>query len=599
MTSQAKRVIYLVIAVSLVFNASLLQAQTEQCPDLVVNGLIALQPTDGLSATITATVHNIGQGSIESPFVVSLLDFVCCHWEAGPQHVLLSESQLNQLNADGNVTILFPEVLFPSDISPCFTCRGTFVVDAENDIDESCHSAPAGEDNNVGCPDLAIEITQSTCECSGCWVPVPEERCISWLFESIMEPPRCWQWVTVYGPPQPTCNVELEYVIRNVGTQDAGPFTVGVQGAEDCVREIPVAAGLAMGEKLIQSLSCTVQPEWAPLLSAVLTITADSKHNIIHGRAPENNTVNVSLNCGCEDDDDYYLLPPLQTTCSEAPSEAYVDLTISGRTRCTSTSGLPGLPGSWVGCQFSVDALVSVGGEGALPSPLAIGISDVVCGKDLRISAERQLTKHEIEELNEHRAVVLTDAFRWVMPSMQGENLCCSYTLTVDSLETVQECPAGAEENNTYTDTYLCEPAEDCPDIVIEVLRDRCRCDSEPVTERQCLEWNVATYPPVCLRWGEVVVGYEGSCEGRVYYKVRNVGTEATGAFWVRMETSAGRAEAALISSLAPGEEATRWFNFSAGDAHTLDVVLAADDRDDVEECDEQNNTVEIEIRCR
>ncbi len=587
------------IAVSFIFEIPALHAQPSLCPDLVVDGLIELQPTDGLSATITATIRNIGQGSVEVPFAVSLLDFSCCQWEPGNQHVRLSESQLGELNATESVTVSFPEVTFPDEVAPCFTCRGTFAVDTDNEVDESCYPSPAGESNNTGCPDLTIEVTKSMCECSGCSIPIPEEKCISWLFVSIMEPPRCWQRVTVMGPPQPTCHAELEYVIRNVGTQDAGAFTVAVQGEGDCAQRIPIVGGLATGEKLIQSMSCTLKPALNGIISTLLTVTADSEYDVVNERTRENNAVNLLINCVCDDEDDYYLLPPLQTACSEIPAETYTDLAISATNRCVCESELPGLPESMPGCEISVDATVSLTGEGSLQSPVNISISDVVCGQDLGISGEQQLTKSETEVLNEHGSVLIVDAFSWITPSPLQENLCCSYTLTIDNRNMIQECPAGAEDNNTYTSTFCCELAKGCPDIVIEVFRDSCRCESEAITETQCLEWKVATYPPVCLEWGEVVVGYETVCEGRVYYRVKNIGTAATGAFWVTMETSTGCEQDAYIMGLAPGEETARWFDFSAADPQYLWVSLVADSRDHVDECDEENNTTEVEIRCR
>ena len=601
MTPQARHLICLTfaIAVSFVFKIPALYAQTTPCPDLVVEGVIELQATDGFSATITATVHNIGEGSVEAPFTISLLDFSCCQWEPGKQHVRLSESQLGELNATGSVAVPFAEVTFADEIVPCFTCRGVFAVDTDNEIDESCYSSPAGEGNNIGCPDLTIEVTKSLCECSGCSIPIPEEKCISWLFVSIMEPLRCWQRVTVMGPPQPTCHVELEYVIRNVGTQDAGPFAVAVQGEGDCVQRIPIAEGLAAGEKLIQSMSCTLKPALNGVISTLLTVTADSDYDAVNERTRENNAVDLLINCECEDEDDYYLLPPLQTACSEIPGETYVDLSISATHRCVYEPEIPGLRASMPACQISVDAIVSLIGEGSLQSPVNVSISDVVCGQDLGISGERQLTKTEIEELNEHGSVLITDAFRWSMPFAREEGLCCSYTLTVDSNDMIRECPAGAEENNNCTSTFCCESVEACPDIAIEILRDSCRCESEAVTETRCLEWNPATYPPVCVRWGGVVVGYETLCEARVYYKVKNIGAEPTGGFWVTMETSTGCEQDAYVGSLAPGEDSARWFDIDVGDAQTLTVTLVADERSGVEECDEENNTAEVEIRCR
>jgi len=74
-----------VILVSLMSLAQ--QPPQEQCPDLVFGGLIALQPTDGFSAIPSATVYNIGQAEVPSPFRVSLVDICCCQWEVEDQHV--------------------------------------------------------------------------------------------------------------------------------------------------------------------------------------------------------------------------------------------------------------------------------------------------------------------------------------------------------------------------------------------------------------------------------------------------------------------------------------------------------------------------------
>ncbi len=606
--SQTRRMIYLslVIAVSAISITSAQQAQTEQCPDLLVSGSIALQPTDGLSAAVAATVHNIGQGSVESPFMVSLVDFACCHWEPGTQHVWLSESQLNELNATGSVTVLFPEVTFPSDISPCFSCRGVFVVDTEDDVDESCYPAPRGESNNAGCPDLVIDVTKAICECRGC-EPIPETKCVRWGIRPSMSPLAPWserdfyclEWASVMAPPRPTCNVELEYAVRNIGTQHTGPFTVEVQGADNCVQQTPIPAGLAGGEKSVQSLSCALHPDWSSVPSAALAIVADSNNEIVNERAPENNTVSVPLNCGCEDEDDYYLALPMTTDCGAVSPETYVDLAVSGAARCVCTPALPGLPQDGSRCQISIDATVTATGTGEAQSPLLIGLSDVICDQPLGLAGERQLTAAETAELNEHGSVVLVDAFSWVVPSVQNENPCCSYTLTVDSLEATLECPVGAEENNTYTTTFCCEPLPGRPDIVIEGVRHSCNCETTPITERQCLEWKTAAYPPFCLRWGDVIVGYETACGGRIYYKVKNLGTGATGAFRVGMQTSRGYEESAHIGSLAAGEETMRWFDFAVGGVHTLTVSLIADDCGVVEECDEENNTAEVTVRCQ
>lgn len=595
----------IIVGIAVVASVNLIslaqQSPQDQCPDLVIGGLIALQPTDGISAVPSATVYNISQAEVPSPFWVSLVDISCCQWEVEDQHVFLSESQLHELNETGSINILFPEIAFPNDITPCFLCRGTFVVDSQHDVDESCHPTPMGEFNNSGSPDLEIEVTNTSCECTGC-EPLPQAECFRWGMRFRTTPlgpwgplePCCLQWGTVMAAPQPTCEAQIEYIIRNIGTQPTGPFMSLAQSEDGYSQEVPVMTGLIEGAELVQASSYTFHPDWLPLLSTTLTILADSENEIVNDPRKENNTVNVQVNCNCSNQEYYCLDEPLSAICNQIPPEDHVDLSIHSSPSCLCKSGLYSLPkDNEYGCQIAVDATVIATGPGEV-SPISIKISDVTCGKPIDIVGKYRLTSSQLSELNKNGSVLLEDVFTWTVPHNQDEKLCFSYALTVDSENAVLECPEGGEENNTRIEEFCC-----CPDLAIELSRERCRCETRPIYKRQCIKHGNPPATPPCLEWSNVLIGYETECTARIYYTIENVGTQDAQSFYVELGSSTGYTDSTYIASLPAGETRTRWFDFAVDTGGTISILLTADAKDDVAECNEDNNTADSTIKCR
>jgi len=287
--------------------------------------------------------------------------------------------------------------------------------------------------------------------------------------------------------------------------------------------------------------------------------------------------------------------------CCDVPTEECVDLTIGGVAHCICGYDLPNLAsGIGYGCRMTVDATVNKSGPGEVPSIFSIKISDVVCNGSTGIIGQRPLTPSQLTELNTTGSVTIPSAFSWDIPWPPEEDPpCCSYTLTVDSLDVIDECPEGAEDNNTFIGRFCCEELPACPDIVIEITRTSCDCERVPIYEWQCIRWGAAQQPPPCLEWGNVLVGYEIECEVTVHFTVKNIGTQDAGEFHVKLETDTGYTDTKYISGLLAEEEKYRQFDFTTDAPGSVTVTLIADSDGEVDECDEDNNTDNASVRCK
>lgn len=143
-------------------------------------------------------------------------------------------------------------------------------------------------------------------------------------------------------------------------------------------------------------------------------------------------------------------------------------------------------------------------------------------------------------------------------------------------------------------------PTEGCPDLEVQIVRHACSCEPRPVYEEQCVEWSYVAYPPICIAWDTVIVGYTSECTVAVYFKVRNIGDEDAGKFRVRVQSSTGHSAVAMFwDGLAAGEEEMRSVSFTFEGPGAVTVTVIADDQNEVDECDEGNNTDQKTIHCR
>ena len=145
--------------------------------------------------------------------------------------------------------------------------------------------------------------------------------------------------------------------------------------------------------------------------------------------------------------------------------------------------------------------------------------------------------------------------------------------------------------NGFFYGEGCCEDVQDCLDLAISVEYPSCSCE-DILSET----WHPEpTYPQG--GWWEIEVVGE-TCEAKVRYTVQNVGTKDAGPFRVRIETSSGHTDTADFSGLSPGGNVSRWFDFVVDDSGPITITLIADSEGELDECDEENNTLDMTLFC-
>ena len=131
----------------------------------------------------------------------------------------------------------------------------------------------------------------------------------------------------------------------------------------------------------------------------------------------------------------------------------------------------------------------------------------------------------------------------------------------------------------------------DCLDLVITAECPSCDCE-DILSET----WHPDPTHPQGGWWETEVVGE--ACEAKVRCTVRNVGTTGTGPFSVRIETPSGHTETADFNGLSPDGHVSRWFEFAVDESGPITITLIADSEDEIDECDEENNTAHVTLFC-
>ena len=547
---------------------------TQECPDLVVSGQAVCQcgpdPTGLLpvggecTITVYATVTNAGPGPIGESFDVTL-EYFC---EDGSTGTLQHTVSPGSINPTGSTSFTFTYPFTPPDLDHnC--CSFQLTADSGSDIEEC---PPAGEFNNVAGGAVCC--------------PISEQECVD-LTVSGRAYCICGRDLpnlasdTGYG-----CRVIIDVLVTKAGPGEVSIFTVAL-GDVLCngtprggaVRPLTAAQLTELnttGSTLIMSAFSWDIPwppdEEPPCCSYTLTVDSGG---VIPECPPgaEGNNIFADEFC-CEG----------QLAC--------VDLTVSGRAYCI-CGDLPNIASdTGYGCLVTVDDVVSKSGPGTVPHSFSIGLQDVVCNGGSFPGGNRSLTSTQLAELNATGSTTIPSAFSWSFGAdPQADLPCCTYTLVVDSLSEISECPAGAEGNNIFAADFCCEEqvVSDCPDIEVDITRVRCSCKGgDPIYERQCTQPPVGG-PEVCE---DVLVGYTPVvCSLNVYFTISNTGGQATGPFHVCVETSDGDTDKKYVSNLAQDEEKYGQFNLSVGEDCPKTVTVTADCDGEVVECDEDNNT--------
>lgn len=143
--------------------------------------------------------------------------------------------------------------------------------------------------------------------------------------------------------------------------------------------------------------------------------------------------------------------------------------------------------------------------------------------------------------------------------------------------------------NGFYYGEGCCEDVPDCLDLAITTAHPSCTC--EDVIERT---WHPEPVHPQGGWWEIEVVGE--TCEARVRYTVRNIGTIDSGPYSVRTETSSGYTDTVAFSSLTHGSERSRWFECIVHESGLITITLTVES--EMNECDEENNTAHETFFC-
>lgn len=141
----------------------------------------------------------------------------------------------------------------------------------------------------VFCPDIVISIYRTRCDCER--TPIYERRCVKW------DPPGppgpgsvCMEWETTVSY-ETECEVKVSYVVKNIGTQDAGVFHVKLESSTGHTGTDYFSGLLVDEEKYHHWLFTTDAPG-----SVTATVTADI-NDAITECDEDNNTDSTSLRC--------------------------------------------------------------------------------------------------------------------------------------------------------------------------------------------------------------------------------------------------------------------------------------------------------------
>ena len=547
--------------------------QDGKCPDLTILG------------THTCTCRETSAGEL-----ICYVDVDATVMKAGADVTEAFAVRLKYECEDGVGPLVMYHAVFPADINDgsepvhfdfSFTptdptkacCAYDLFVDWENKIDEACFID--GESNNTfspdefccdgttqDCPDLMVKVgAQCDCDVDVTGANVPEGSCVVTVNVGVFNDGT--------APVTDSFDVTLHYLCEN--------------GSEDTLTQT-VNDDIAPSESTLLKFTYVFTPPDPDHSCCGYSVMVDSGYDI-----EECSPLGESNNVG------------KGVVCCEVPTEECVDLTIGGVAYCVCGYDLPNLAsGTGYGCRMAVNATVYKAGPGEVPSVFDVRIRNTLCdgilGPDHRIT----LTALQLATLNDTGSVTI--AFSWDIPWPPGEEPpCCTYTLTVDSLGAIAECPEGAEDNNTFNGRFCCEELPGCPDIVFveESIRTSCKCKRTPIYERQCIRPGKPPLTPPCLEWADVLVGYETECDVSVHYTVKNIGTQDAGVFHVKLETDAGYTDTNYIPGLLAGEEKYRQFDFTTDTPGSVTVTLTADSDEEVDECDEDNNEATKTLNCR
>lgn len=255
-------------------------------------------------------------------------------------------------------------------------------------------------------------------------------------------------------------------------------------------------------------------------------------------------------------------------------------------------------PGEDAICTVTVSAAIANAGEGPIESDFDIALV-YRTGEESTQTIVRTITPQEI---NPTGATTLVFAFPF-LPS-GSESAPCTYSLTgflsglpapvhvAPTAVAVPQAIHGDESGNGFFyGEGCCEGVPGCLDLVVTAKSPSCHCE-DVVSEA----WHSEPAHPQGGWWETEVIGE--ACAAKVRCSVQNVGTEDAGPFSVRIETSTGHTATAQITGLAAGHETSRWFEFAVDGSGAVTITLIADSNGEIEECNEQNNAVEIIVLC-
>jgi len=250
------------------------------------------------------------------------------------------------------------------------------------------------------------------------------------------------------------------------------------------------------------------------------------------------------------------------------------------------------------GCTITVQAEVTNTGNTPIESDfeviLVVGELD-----EPTLTIAKTVHPHQI---NPTGNTTVDFAFLFSPPS--PESSPCTYSLLLsrfwygnlgwavaNTVAVPQVVPGDDSGNGFFYGEGCCEGIQDCLDIVITADTATCYCE-DVLSET----WRPDPTYPQGGWWETAVVGE--SCEVEVRYMVKNIGTQDAGEFHVRMESSTGDTDTSYFSGLLVGEEKNRWFDFTTDAPGEVTVTLIADNDEEVDECDEDNNTASTSLGC-
>jgi len=249
-------------------------------------------------------------------------------------------------------------------------------------------------------------------------------------------------------------------------------------------------------------------------------------------------------------------------------------------------------------CTATVEAVV----ERANDTPIETGFDIIldVSGDESRRAIVRTVMPEEINPTGR-----TTLAFTFPMTPEDGASEPCTYSLSMSFLGhawsldgllpvivAVPEAIHGDEScNGFYYGAGCCEDVPECLDLVVTTDGPSCSC--EDVVEET---WHSEPTHPRGGWWETEVVGI--TCEAKIRWTVENMGTKETGPFRVRIETSTGFAQSRNVYGLPPGHDVSRWFEIIVEECGPITVTIIADHLDEVDECDEENNTAHVTLDC-